>query len=194
MSARTQLSQDNAPVSPSNPLPVSDSTLADQKAAMPLVITGATFTRPANTTAYASGDLVANSTTAGSVVAVTFANVVLAAGGCTRVERVRLQKNSTGLTNASFRLHLYNATPSTIANGDNSAWLTAIGGYIGAFDVTLDRAFSNGAEGAGISLTGLPMTLTIPAGTTLYGLLEARGAYTPVSGETFTAILEVYRF
>jgi hypothetical protein len=32
-------------------------------------LASASFTRPADTTAYASGDLVANSTTAGSVVA-----------------------------------------------------------------------------------------------------------------------------
>ena len=169
-------------------------SLVAQKAAMPAIVTGSTVTRPADTTAYASGDLVANSTTAGSVTPISFASVVLAATGCVRVERVRLFKTGTSTTNASFRLHLFNATPSTIANGDNAAFLTSGTGYVGALDVTIDRAFSDGAHGAGISLTGSPMTLTIPSGTTLYGLLEARGAYTPASAEVITAVLEVYRF
>lgn len=169
-------------------------SLVGQKAAMPAVITGSTITRPSDTTAYASGDLVANSTSNSSVAPISFASVVLAEGGCVRIERVRLFKSSTGTTNASFRLHLYSATPSTIANGDNGAYLTARANYVGALDVTIDRAFSDGAHGAGISLTGSPMTLTIASGTTLYGLLEARGAYTPASAETIIAVLEVYRF
>lgn len=177
-------------VSSSNPLPVTDAG----RAAFPAVITSSTLTRPADTTAYASGDLVANSTTAGSVVALSFASGVLAEGGCVRIERARLYKSGTSTTNASFRLHLFNAAPTGIANGDNGAWSTNRAGYIGAFDVTIDRAFVDGAQGSGISLTGSPMTATIPSGTTLYGLLEARAAYTPGNAETFNAVLEVYRF
>ena len=169
-------------------------SLVAQKAAMPLVISGSTVTRPSDTNVYASGDLVANSTTAGSVTPITFASAVLAAGGCVRVERARIFKSGTSTTNASFRLHLFSATPSTIANGDNAAFLTARTGYVGALDVTIDRAFSDGAHGAGVSLTGSPMTITIASGTTLYGLLEARGAYTPASAETINAVLETYRF
>lgn len=202
MSATTTVDSISLPVSatvlidPATMLPAANSAaeLAAQKAAMPKVITGSAFNRPADTTAYASGDLVANSTTNTSVVAISFANAVLAEGGCVRVERARLSKSGTSTTNASFRLHLYSATPSTIANGDNAALLTARAGYVGALDVTVDRAFSDGAHGAGVSLTGSPMTIAIASGTTLYGLLEARGAYTPASAETFTAVLEVYRF
>lgn len=197
MQPNINLMHAGAQVASDNPLPVTSTDLASlvaQKAAMPAIITGSTVTRPADTTAYASGDLVANSTTAGSVTPISFASVVLAEGGCVRVERARLFKTGTSTTNASFRLHLFNATPSTIANGDNAAFLTARAGYVGALDVTIDRAFSDGSHGAGISLTGSPMTLTIPSGTTLYGLLEARGAYTPASAEVITAVLEVYRF
>jgi hypothetical protein len=73
----------------------------------------ATFTRPADTNVYASGDLVANSTTAGSVapMAFTIGRDALGKGGMVR--RVRLRKSGTSITNASFRLHLYLQTAIT---------------------------------------------------------------------------------
>jgi hypothetical protein len=159
------------------------------------ILTSNTITRPADTTAYASGDLVANSTTAGSVTPFSFTNAVRFPGGSVRVERCRIQKSGTSTTNAAFRVHIYSGTPASIANGDNGAWSTSIVGYVGAFDVTLDRAFTNGAEGAGLTLTSTPMTCkTVGSAITLYALIEARGAYTPASAETFTILLEAYRF
>ncbi len=156
-------------------------------------IASAQFTRPADTTAYASGDLVANSTTAGSVVPVSLASAVREAGGVSRCDRIRLRKSGTSTTNASFRVHLYSASPS-VTNGDNGAWLTSVTNYIGAFDVTMDRVFTNGAAGAGVPQNGQAMEFTITSGTTLFALVEARAAYTPVSGEVFTVIAELYRF
>jgi hypothetical protein len=160
------------------------------------VLTSNTLTRPADTTAYASGDLVANSTTAGSVTAFSFTNAARVAAGSLRIDRVRLYKSGTSAANASFRVHLYNANPSGIANGDNGAWLTSIAGYIGAFDFSAAnaRVFSNGIEIAGLPLIGSAVVAQLPSGTTLFALLEARGAYTPVSGETFSIRAEVYRF
>ena len=159
------------------------------------ILTSNTITRPADTTAYASGDLVANSTTAGSVTPFSWSNAVKFPGGPIRIERVRLVKSGTSITSALFRVHLYNQTPASITNGDNGAWLTSIAGYIGAFDITVDRAFTNGADGAGLTLTSTPMTAKVASGsTTLYALIEARGAYTPASAETFTLLIEGYRF
>lgn len=156
-------------------------------------VASANFTRPADTTAYTSGDLVANSTTAGSVVPLSFADAVRAEGGVSRIERVRLRKSGTSLTNASFRVHLYSASP-TVTNGDNGAFLTPISDYIGAFDVIMDRAFSNGAGGAGVPINGPAATFTVPSGTSLFALIEARANYTPANAEVFTCIAELYRF
>ena len=159
------------------------------------ILTSNTITRPADTTAYASGDLVANSTSAGSVTPFSFTNAVRFPGGSVRIERCRIQKSGTSTSNAAFRVHVYSAAPASIANGDNGAWSTSIAGYIGAFDVTLDRAFTNGAEGAGLTLTSTPMTCKASgSAVTLFALLEARGSYTPASAETFTILLEAYRF
>jgi hypothetical protein len=146
------------------------------------IVSAPTFTRPADTTAYASGDLVANSTTAGSVVPLAF-TASQVANSSHQVRRVRIVKSGTSVTNASFRLHLYNASP-TPANGDNGAWSTSqAANYLGAIDVTVDKAFTDGAAGQA--------TTEINARGTVYGLLEARGAYTPASAETFTVRLEL---
>jgi hypothetical protein len=150
----------------------------------------ATFNRPADTTAYASGDLVANSATAGSVVPMQF-TVARVAAGSGMIRRLRIRKTGTSVTSALFRLHLYNVSP-TPSNGDNGAWLTDQSAeYVGSLDVTLDKAFTDGATGNGLPTIGYEINFKLSSGTVLYGLLEARGAYTPASGETFLVELEV---
>ena len=155
-----------------------------------LVVAGGTVTRPANTTAYAAGQLVANSTTAGSVTYPTIA----AARGTNIVSvatRSMLKKTGTSLTNAIFRVHFYNAQP-TVSNGDGAAWLTGSSNYLGFFDITCTQAFSDAAIGVGIPGSGSMMTFAPTTGTAnLYFLIEARAAYTPISGEVFTVSLEV---
>jgi hypothetical protein len=155
----------------------------------PLANPSANFTRPGDTTPYTSGDLAANSVTAGSVVPLSWTAARIAAGSF-MVRRARLQKSGTGVTAASFRLHLYTASP-TCTNGDNATWLTTLSGYIGAIDITVDRAFSDGAAGSGAPVTGSEHNVKLAAGQTIYGLLEVRGAYTPANAEVFTVVLEL---
>ncbi|HET7095279.1 MAG TPA: hypothetical protein VFI22_17450, partial [Thermomicrobiales bacterium] len=158
-------------------------------------VLSANFTRPADTTAYASGDLVANSTTAGLVTPLTW-NVARAAGLSSVIRRARLKKSATSITNASFRLHLYNSDPSAatgITNGDNGAFLTKIAGYIGAIDITVDKAFSDAAAGIGAPNSGSDITCIPASGQAIYGLIEARAAYTPGNAETFTVELEAWQ-
>lgn len=150
------------------------------------------FTRPADTTAYTSGDLVANNTTAGSVVVLSFANAARVASGSGMVRRARLRKSGTSVTNSSFRIHLFNAAPATITNGDNGAFsVSGAADYIGAIDVSVDRAFTDGAVGTGIPVVGSEINFKLPSGSTIYGVIEARGAYTPTSAETIAVTLEI---
>lgn len=150
----------------------------------------ATFTRPADTTAYAVGDLVANSVTAGSVVPMSFPTGGNSMPGSTRITRVRLFNNSTVATNANFRVHLYGASP-TVANGDNGAWSTnQAANYLGSIDVASMKAFTDGCSDVGAASAGSEFLIRLPAGSTIFALLEARAAYTPTSGEIFTLTLE----
>ena len=151
----------------------------------------ATFTRPGDTTAYASGDLVANSTTAGSVVAPVFtvSRSAVATGQEFRIDRIKIAKSTVTTTNASFRIHLFKVAPVTVANGDNAAFsTTGVAGYLGFFDITALQAFTDGA--AGFIATGAN-AITIDTTSTIACLVEARGAYAPGNAEVFTLTLEV---
>lgn len=149
----------------------------------------ASFTRPNDTTAYASGDLVANSTTAGSVTPMSFASWT-SGQAQTIILRVRITKSGTTATNANFRLHLYEASP-TCANGDNGAWSTDKAlNYLGNIDVASMLAFTDGCTGLGSAAAGAELRLRLASGGTIYGLLEARAAYTPAAQEVFTVKIE----
>jgi hypothetical protein len=154
------------------------------------------FNRPANTTAYTAGDLVANSATAGSATGLVFLNAVRGDGEAIRIERVRLRKSSAVLTNASFRVYICRALP-TLSVGDNGALnassvlaIDDIQYVIGWFDLTMDRSGTAGARGVGVPNAGSAITLSPVSGTTIIGLIEATAAYGPASGETFNATLE----
>jgi hypothetical protein len=156
------------------------------------LVAATTMTRPADTTAYAVGDLVANNTTAGSVTPLAF-QAARVAGGSGAIWRVRAHKSSNILTNASFRLHLYNAIP-TVTNGDNGAWLSnGAANYMGSMDFTFSRPFTDGASGFGIPESVQPILFALASGQTIWGLIEARGTYAPASVETFTLALDVMR-
>lgn len=152
-----------------------------------------TFTRPANTTAYASGQLVANNTVANSVVPLT-GTLSRAAGKGGMIRRVKVKKSGTVLTNAQFRVHFYTTNPTQTGGagagtGDGAVWSTdQAGTYAGSCDVTIDKGFTDGAAGYGVPLIGSEINFTAD---TFYWLLEARAAYTPISAEAFVVDVEV---
>lgn len=154
----------------------------------------ATFTRPADTTQYAAADLIANNTTAGSVTPMAFPLVGNNNPGQTRITRARLFKSATSVTAASFRLNLYQALP-VVANGDNGAYSsTKAADYLGFINIDISTnpgaKFSDGASGSGTVAAGAEMLIKMGTLTTIYGLLEAVGTYTPASAEVFTVTLE----
>lgn len=140
--------------------------------------------RPADTTAYASGDLVANSTTAGSVTP----HEVSVGQGNGKIKRIGLQRSgTTAVTNGTFRVHLFKAAPGAPTNGDNGAIVFAVGDYLGhSGDIALVLGTA--------SARGWSAVLDIPYKLTnankLYALIEARGAYTPGSAETFQVLID----
>jgi len=147
---------------------------------MSVLIQTATFTRPADTTSYASGDLVANSVTAGSVVPLAFGDA--AVGGVLRtVQSVRLRKSGTGANGNNWTLLLFNALPTSTA-GDNDAFAVSDGRakLAGKFTGTAGDAFTDGTTHL------LESASPVIAAGVLYGLLQVGAAYAPASAETFT--------
>lgn len=164
-----------------------------------LTVTGS-LVRPADTTAYLAGDLIANSVVAASVTPLELIGVTRAAGEAVRIERVRVRKSGPLLTNAAFRVHLFRKTP-VVSVGDNGVFnasgvlaLADIEGHVGTADVVMDLAAVTGARGVGLPSSGSGMTCESAGGvgheTSLWALIEARGAYTPASGETFHVTIE----
>ncbi len=149
------------------------------------------FARPANTTAYAAGQLMANSVSAASVVAVPLPAARLN-GGTGLIPRVDLAKSDPSLTNASFRVHLYSAAPTSAA-GDGVAYSTnGTLTFLDTFDVNMVKSFTDGAKGVGVPSAGTAAIFAAAAGSqNLYALVEALAAYTPASGEVFTITLQV---
>lgn len=151
-------------------------------------VVSSNFTRPANTTQYTAADIVANNTVAGSVTPMSW-TVGRFSPGRAWIMAARLKKSATSLTNASFRLHLFTSSP-TVTNGDNGVFTLNEQDHIGTIDLTSLFSFSNAALAYGAANYG-PIPVDLSSGQTIYGLLEARAAYTPASSEVFTCDLTV---
>jgi hypothetical protein len=145
-------------------------------------VVASTMTRPADTTAYAQGDLVANSTTAGSVTPFSF--VIPWKRSCV-IRGVSIKKSGTTATNATFKVHIFKDSP-TVANGDNGAISTSYSNKIGVIAPGIMTAHTDSS-----STTGYSGNFYVDTDTdrTLYALLEADAAYTPASAETFIVTL-----
>lgn len=144
----------------------------------------ASLTRPNNTTAYAQSDLIANSETAGQVAPLEFGSD---GSGFRAIRQARLHKSGANTTNATFQLWLLSARP-TVTNGDNGAiagnWSESV---VGVLEGSTVFAASDGVVG----FLDAPNNVAPLGVGKLYGLLEARGAYTPAAEEVFTLTLEL---
>ena len=159
-----------------------------------------TFTRPADTTTYALNDLVANSTTAGSVTPLSFTGATISgAGGSGEIVGVVVSKLGTATLVA--RTHWFTASP-TVNQGDNSGLSLASfdqDNYIGFIDVTVndpvtDTDASGAATGAlGVSSpTSLPYTLA--STDTLYCLIEAQNLWIPQASDVIAVRPKLRRY
>ena len=161
-------------------------------------LTAPTVTRPANTTQYTAGDLVADNVTAGSVTAIAFRKNRLSGRTKGKITGGLMRKSASTVTVATFRLHLFSqAAAPTVTNGDNGAIVVnSIASYIGFLDFDFTTTGNNGniiggaiAKRATAPATAISFDLT--GGGTVYGLIEATGAYTPASAETIDVVLDV---
>jgi hypothetical protein len=152
----------------------------------------ASFTKTTSTAAYSAGQLISSNTSTANFTPMQFAIGGNSMPGQTRVTRVRLQKSSTTTANASFRVHLYGASPLSTTI-DQGTWLTDTSAqYLGGMDVASMYAFSDGAANIGQPTTGNgnDVLLRLNAGKTIYGVLVANAAYTPTASESWQCVLE----
>lgn len=160
-----------------------------------IAATAPVLTRPADTTAYSVGDLIANNVTAGSVMPLAIP-VAAAPDAPVMLRRARIKANNAAWKGAVVRLHLFKNAP-TVTVGDNGqlnnaetyAFTESL--YLGYVDLTLAIATGDGwAKGfADINCIAEPAAGTV----NIYGLLEARSAVTPTSGGQIAVTLEALR-
>ncbi|MGB6176254.1 MAG: hypothetical protein WBF43_07935 [Methylocella sp.] len=143
------------------------------------------LTRPANTTAYATNQLIASSTAAGSIAVPSF-QIASNSGGVI-LSRLRLETNvAAGWNGINLSVNLWSATP-TYTNGDGASYAVAAGSanWLANFLISLIQ-FGDGAAGAA-SLTGAnEMALKLASGMSVFWDIQILGAATPISGQTFT--------
>ena len=163
-----------------NPIPVADaggSLTVDGKAYR----TTATITRPSNTTGYTAGDVVGD-TGGSAIISLTAAGPT---AGFVIIQSVSLVFSDSTVPSGmgAFRLHLYSASPTAIA--DNAAFDLVSGErdtYMGFIDLPTPADLGSSLY----TQTDYPGRLIklAAASTTLFAELETRGAYTPVSAST----------
>lgn len=153
----------------------------------------ATIARPGDTTSYTSGDLIANSVTAGSVNALQFTTMARVSGGGGEITGVTIQKSTNVVTNVAIRVHLFTTIPTFTSAGDNSALSTVVvasaKGYLGYVDVSTFVGFSDVAWGSGAPDNSRGSIAFAATAQIIYGICEARGAFAPGNAEVFTISL-----
>jgi hypothetical protein len=156
----------------------------------------ASYTRPADTTAYAAGDAVADSTSAPT--ALSFANAARVAAGSGVITGCTLTDSANQATKGQFELWIFDA--SVTPTNDNAAMAMSDGDAAKAVAIFQFTTWFVGNAGSGASGNAVSVgtlaggngrAFKLASGTTLYGLMVARNAYTPVSGEVFTFKLNV---
>lgn len=157
-----------------------------------------TITRPANTTAYAALDHVANNATAGSVVAgvLTASDVV---DHPVAWEGGFLKSTDTGLNGVRVEVWLFNTDPalsSGVGGGDNAAFSQKMAGFRGRFIGTFSTSGISDGAVAELVPTIRSRLISYPeAGlTTFRFLIRALDGFTPsANSTTFTVTLEGYQ-
>lgn len=153
----------------------------------------ATLTRPNDTTQYAIGDVVANSTTA--PVAIAFAGVVRDHNGTNEIKKAFMIDSANQSTKGDFELWLFHTAPTM--DNDNAAFtptdaellnLVAVITFAGADAVVGDA--TSGAGGNAVYFGKFKSTSSIvgtkASAKALHGVFVARNTYTPVAQEAFT--------
>ena len=148
------------------------------------------LTRPANTTAYAAGNLVGSSTTAGSVTVPSF-SIANTAGGSV-IPKVLLSTNvTTGWAGIGYQIDFWRAAP-TFTNGDGGAYAVATGAanYLGSYTGTFAQA-GDGAYSEAAPVLGNVVAPKLASGASIFWTIKITSAATPISGQTFTLTGEV---
>jgi len=141
------------------------------------------ITRPANTTPYTAGDVVADTTAAFKPIL----NVAKATGSGVKIIRCRIQTDDTGVAGKRFNLHLYKEAPTFIA--DNAPFAISYANATkrkGAIPIVM----GTGSLGT-VGMNDYNPIVINPTARDIYYILEAVDAFTPSANSTkFTICID----
>lgn len=175
-----------------------DGSATDVSAAAPLPVISAarlvaptaSLTRPADTTAYAAGDELSNSTTAPTIM--TFSSCVQANGGSGTLMGAFILSSVASANPPLLELWLFNATNTP--QNDNSAFGPSDAEAANVIAVLPMSTSFQAANNALYTAPSISVPFRCAGGTTsLFGRLVHRGAYTPVASEVFTVNLRIWQ-
>lgn len=149
------------------------------------------YTRPADTTQYAAGDVVAESTSAATILTFPVARTETGAGV---IRAATFVDSSAEATKPDFDLYLFDTT--VVMEQDNAAWApsdTEMKTCLGVISFA-GTNFKTGNGNGIIHVNGLHIPFVTQGGVNLYGIVVARNTYTPVSGEQFLFRLHVEQY
>lgn len=153
-------------------------------------IVSASVTRPANTTQYAAGDAVTDSTSAPTRI--TFASIARVNNGSGVIVAATLIDSVNAGTKGQFELWLFDT--SVTPDNDNSAFTPTDAEcetLIGVIPFNVWYVGDSGSN-AVAPVQGLSIPFKCTGGADdIFGLLVVRNAYTPASAEKFTVRLSV---
>ena len=152
-----------------------------------------TLTRPADTVTYAQNDLIASSTTAGSISVPTLTVPNRVQGLRYMIRRVILTTpKTTGMSAFQAFIEFWKDAP-TFTNPDNGAYAVATGAasYLGRTTTTVMTQAADGGYCEGVPTTGVEIVLEgIP--TVYWSLKEADATgFFPSSAQTFVLTAEL---
>ncbi len=156
--------------------------------------TGTSITRPANTTTYTAGDVVGSDP--GAVM--TFSNASFGEFDSGIIQQAIVTSSAYVATGPALELWLFDTTVT--ADTDNAVFtptdaeMATLVGIISF--ASADWKSGTATAGAGGNMACVADNVSIPFNTKkgtsdLFGVLVARNAYVPVSGEIFTVRLQV---
>ncbi len=152
------------------------------------------LTRPSDTTAYTSGDIVSNSTVATTLM--EFASVAATNGASCYITGIHIITDKKAIT-PQFRLHFWNASDPT-TSADNAANRSPLyaddSKYCGYWDMPPMQSSADTTNGTSSWSTDESCRIPVKCGastTSLWVLMETLSAFTPSSGQKFRVTLKV---
>jgi hypothetical protein len=149
-------------------------------------------TRPLDTTTYAANDAMSNSTSSPAVI--SFASAARVSGGSGIVTDLLLTSSIDPALLLDCELWLFDSAPTAL--NDNAAFAlsdTDVLKLVGVVPLTLATTTAGSGTSSFAHAQNLNIGFTCVGGTTLYGLLKAKNAYVPASGEVLTLRAKVVR-